>query len=486
MGVRNNFFELGGHSLLAAQLLARVRERFQVELPLLSLFEAPTVAELAQTIQKSKSENQYPITHYPVTDLQADAVLEPTITPEAPFIDSLEEPQRIFLTGATGFLGAFLLHELLQQTEASIYCLVRSSSVEEGFSKLASNLKGYLLPHEKLDTRIVPVLGDLSQPSLGLSEQQFRELATEIDLIYHNGAFINLIYPYTDLRAANVLGTKEILKLASKTKVKPVHFISTLDVFQSPHYAGMQVILEQDEPHCEGLSDGYAQSKWVAEKLVMAAHSRGIPGCIYRPGTITGHSQTGASQTNDLICRSIVGLTQLSNAPDWDLKMSLTPVDYVSQAIVHLSRQPASLGKAFHLVSPHALPFRQLVNEIQALGYSIQWTDYDRWQAQLLKVTSSQENALSPLLFLFTEWESENQLSYLETAALVSQAFDCQNTLAGLAGSALGEAGRSAASIACPTVDARLLHTYFSYLGLTQLPERSTCSSRQERDRASR
>ena len=455
VGVHDNFFELGGDSLLSTQLLSQVREKFHLELPLLALFQAPRVAGLAQTIavaQNSGSKSK--LSTIKVTDLQADAVLESTITPAVAFIDSGTEQERIFFTGASGFLGAFLMHELLQQTQAIIYCLVRASSLEQARQKLRSNLKRYLLPDEKLDTQIVPVLGDLSQPLLGLSEQQFRQLAVEIDLIYHNGAFVNLIYPYTAVRAVNVLGTKEILKLASLIKVKPVHFISTLDVFQSPRYARMQVILEEDDVvDGEALSDGYAQSKWVAEKLVMAAHSRGIPACVYRPGTIIGHSQTGASQTDDLVARLIKGLIQLGNAPKLDLKMSLTPVDYVSKAIIHLSRQPASWGKAFHLVSPDALPLGQFVNEIRALGYSIQWTDYQQWQAHLLNSAAKQENALSPLLFLFAEWGSGNQPSYLETAALMSQAFDCQNTLAGLG-----------SSVVCPTVDAQLLRVYFSYL----------------------
>jgi hypothetical protein len=95
----------------------------------------------------------------------------------------------------------------------------------------------------------------------------------------------------------------------------------------------------------------------------------------------------------------------------------------------------------------------KLVRDIYALGYPIQQIPFEKWQAKLLNVDISPENALTPLVSLFTEKLSGKQLTYLEASALVSQAFDFQNTLDGLAGT----------GIICPSVDIKLLSTYFSY-----------------------
>ncbi len=453
IGIYDNFFELGGHSLLSVQLLSQVREAFQVDVPLFYLLKEPTIAGLIEAINVVQNLSSAAVDKETEIDLQADVVLDPTISPKTPDVQPTTEPKHIFLTGATGFLGAFLLHELLEKTGATIHCLVRSRSLEEAGQRIQSNLERYLLWNEQLSSRIIPVLGDLTQPLLGLSDQEFSKLALKLDSIYHNGAFVNMVYPYSELRAANVLGTGEVLKLASLVKVTPVHFISTLDIFQSSFYSKMDVIPENvDLVYSEDYYNGYAPSKWVAEKLMTAARERGIPVCIYRLGMVTGHSYTGVSQTNDLMCRLIKGMIQMESAPQLDRMINMTPVDYVSGAIVHLSMQPESIGKAFHLNNSHPLHLSEFVSEIRALGYPIEQIPYDEWLSQLLQPDFSRENVLRPLSFLLTK-RFEQQLSYLEISLLASQTFDCQNTIDGLIGT----------SIVCPPVDAQLLNVYFSY-----------------------
>lgn len=455
IGIYDNFFELGGHSLLAAQLLAQVKETLQVELPLFYLLRKPTVAGLIKSIEVVQGLNLQ--VHQPEetdsTCCYADSILAPEIQIQEPFVE-VAEPQKILLTGATGFLGAFLLQELLQQTQAELYCLVRASHLEEGRQKIITNLERYMLWSNELSSRIIPVLGDLSQPLLGLTKDRFQALANKLDRIYHCGAFVNLIYPYTALRSTNVLGTQEILRLACLGKTTPVHFISTIDVFQSPAYFDLD-ILRENEPlnYGQDLDKGYAQTKWVAEHLIREAYLRGLPICIYRPGMLTGHSQTGSTQTNDLMSRIIKGMIQLGIAPELKYWVNMTPVDFASKALVHLSSQPESFGKTFHIVNPQALPWEKLIDQIRSFGYDMRSIPHEEWKTELLKLDKFTDNALSPMLSLFTEQHPKTQKTYLETFLLTAKSFDCQNTLEGL----------SKTPIACPSIDTKLLNVYLSY-----------------------
>ncbi|BAY26129.1 amino acid adenylation domain protein [Calothrix sp. NIES-2100] len=455
VGIYDNFFDLGGHSLLMVQLLSRIEKTMQIELPLSYVIKEPTIAGFIKAIDMLESSSDYRfIEEETKVDWQNEVILDPTIHPQVEFVEFTTEPEHIFLTGATGFLGAFLLYELLQQTPANIYCLVRASNLEEGRQKIQINLERYMLWSNKLSSRIVPVIGDLSKPLLGLTNEEFRDLASKLDLIYHAGAFVNLVYPYSTLQPTNVLGTQEVLRLASHGKVTPVNFISTIDVLKPLIFYEKKVIREDEHlAHGEGLTRGYTQTKWVAEQLVMAAQYRGIPVCIYRPGMLSGHSQTGAYHTNDLMGRIIKGMIQLGTAPNLDKWVNITPIDYASKAIVHLSRQRESLGRAFHIVNSHPLSWKQLVSEIRNLGYSIQVMPYEQWQAELLKLEKSQENVLTPIRSLFTEKNAQTKMTYLETFLLTSQAFDCENTLNGLIGT----------SIVCPHVDSTVMNAYFSY-----------------------
>ena len=384
--------------------------------------------------------------------LAAEAVLDSTIRPPALPAETLAEPDRILLTGATGFLGAFLLAELLQHTSADIFCLVRAHTPELAQQKLHRKLESCLIWDEQAKGRIIPVLGDLSQPFLGLSEGRFQTLAAEIDVIYHNGAWVHHASPYSLLKAANVLGAQEVLRLACHTTVKPVHFMSATSVFSPEKRLGTPLIREQDSILGHAPWGGYSQSKWVAERLMMIGVERGVPVSIYRLGRLSGHSQTGVFNSNDFLYRLIIGCVQLGYVPEnAEMLLDMIPIDYASQAIIHLSKQSISHGKTYHLVHPHPVSSHILFESLRSLGFSIQPISSEQWRTKLLQVAeTSPEHPLYPLIPLLAPTD---QLQPAEP----NLKFDCQNTLAGLAGS----------GIVCPPIDQSLLKTYFSHLSQT-------------------
>ncbi len=439
VGIHDNFFDLGAHSLRVAQLSARLSKIYRVNPPVQQFFEVPTVAGLARTIEAYRQQPEKPhAIHMP--NLEAEVVLDPTITPEGlPWAEILN-PAHIFLTGSTGFLGAFLLEELLQKTTADVYCLVRAATVDEGFARIQQILKLYRLWSDTYRHRIIPVLGDLALPRFGLSEQQFIELARVIDAIYHSGAKVNFIYPYSALKPVNVLGTQEVLRLACCERVKVVHHVSALDVFVS-HDKKDHRVMEEDLVHPGGHPYGYVQSKWVGEKLVSTARERGLPTCIYRPWLITGHSQTGATHTTDLICVVLKGSVQLGMIADDGTEFNVMPVDYVSQGIVYLSQQRSSLGKIFHFVNQSPIELRDAFNGLSRFGYDLKVVPFSTWREQALNV--DQSNALYPVVPLYRD-----QTEYPEFK------IDCTNTLAALQGS----------GIVCPPVNEEHLHKCLSFL----------------------
>ncbi|GGU27560.1 amino acid adenylation domain-containing protein [Lentzea flava] len=366
------------------------------------------------------------------SELERDAVLDDDISP-APILADFLNPRHVLITGATGYLGAFLLAELLHKDDAIIHCLVRADDGTAAWQRLERCLRDYEIWDEGFRDRIVVVPGSLDQPGLGLGKERYDQLANEIDAIYHCGAQVNFVFPYSALRQVNVLGTKEVLRLACTVKAKAVHHLSTLDILM--HGSERDVREDTVIPPSEVVG-GYDQSKWVAEQLVAAAGARGLPVVRYRPGAMLGHSATGVANPADYSCVLVKGCVQLGIGPDHDLTLNFMPVDHVSRAIAHLSRQQASFGRVFHLNNPRSLPLKDVWRWITDFGYPFEVVDDDRWRAALAGV--GPDNALFPVVPLLLRED------FVDPRAGGQYRVDRTNTETALAGNGL----------TCPPMDA--------------------------------
>ena len=387
-----------------------------------------------------------------IAKLKSEAVLAANILPKQIVYDrQTRSDKSILLTGATGFLGTFILKELLQQTTADIYCLTRAQNTDLAKKRIKQNLDNYLLADEININRIIPIVGDLSQQNLGLTPKEYADLAQKIDSIYHNGALVHHTTPYHLLKPTNVLGTQSILKFAGEQKLKPVHFISTISVFNLDRSSDAVVVTEKDNIEQDRAPlGGYAQSKWVAEKLVSIAGDRGLPTTIHRIGPVSGSSETGVFNQSDFLYRLILGYAHLGSAPSGEMLLDILPVDFVAKAVVDISQQQSSYGKAFHLIHDRPASSNLLFDRFNAAGYHIERISYEEWYKQLIGIANnSQDHILYPLVSLFSasnSGEAQNKSFNLK--------FDCQNVSHGLAKS----------SYTCPAIDGKLIDTYISYL----------------------
>ena len=432
----DSFFDLGGHSLLATQLMFRIREAFEVNLSLRALFDYPSVSDLASAIDQALVTGDYQSQTW---DLEAEAALDSDIQPSTAIAPIVSPMERIFLTGATGFLGIHLLSELLTTTTATVYCLVRADNRDAGKERLLNKLEATGLWSDNFTSRIIPIIGDLGTSRFGLSATEYNNLCQDIDVVYHVGAKVHHLWSYALLKDANVLGTQDVLRLASLGKLKPVHYVSTLF---STSQTDQPILESATANHYDLPKLGYVQSKWVAEQLVWEAAKRGLPITIYRPSRISGHSQTGVSSFDDLLSRLVKGCILLKGFPSWSgLAENLVPVDYVSRAIVCLSQQNRLFGKAFHLINPKSVPLREIFHWVRSLGYSLEEIDYTHWRSKLIE---DMENPLYPYLPNFPESPST-------TTNLIE--YDCRNVVDGLSGS----------GIKLPEVNQDLFKTYLCY-----------------------
>lgn len=382
----HSFFDLGGHSLLLANLASRMSRTFGLKIPVVRLADPPTLSGHLVTVRGVRDGITAAVQADLPAVLRADSVLEDDIRPQNATICSANDAKTILLTGATGFLGPFLLNDLLQSTTAQIICLVRFSDPSEddqpaGIARLRRNLLDLGLWHDSIMERVEILPGNLSQKHLGLLPDAFEKLAKRVDVIIHAAATVNLVYPYAALRAANVGGTREILRLACQGAAT-LQYVSTNGVLPPsqdgwPEDSMLNVI---DVP--EKLMDGYGQSKWVAEQLVQEAGRRGLPVRILRAGTISGHSATGAANAWDLLSALIVESIHLGHAPDvqgWRAEM--TPVDFVSKSIIHLSNETEAKQLVFHLGDPDPVNTREVFDDLTSLGYPTQRLGWDEWVA---------------------------------------------------------------------------------------------------------
>ncbi|RAK90795.1 polyketide synthase [Aspergillus costaricaensis CBS 115574] len=304
-------------------------------------------------------------------DLELAKSLEP-ISEHVPYWHS-ESEGRVFVTGCTGFLGAFFLSTLTRHPRVKeIACLVRAPDAAAGLARIKENMEHYGLSLDS-ESKVIVVPGDLTDSTLGLGQEKYEHFAQWTSVIFHLAAQCNYMPSYSELRGANIHGFSNILRFANTKRLKPVHYTSSISACGTSAYLeGRELIGENERPALNTTDSerklvGYSETKIVAESIAWDAIANGMPVTIHRLPVISGHSKTGVANPGDGFQHLMVSSIRVGCYPSPPAaRCQMIPVDYASSAILEIALS-SHHSHAYNLVLPdqtHTLTWDEVLDMV--------------------------------------------------------------------------------------------------------------------------
>lgn len=340
-------------------------------------------------------------------------------------------PVGCFVTGATGFIGRHLVTRLLARSDDPVYVLVREASL----ARFEERRRGWRAP----EARIVPVVGDLTAPGLGLSHDTAEMLRGRIGHFFHVGALYDMTASAEALERANVAGTRHAAEAAARMGARCFHHVSSIAA--AGRYEG--TFREDMFEEATGLDDPYFRTKHLSERVVRKECP--VPWRIYRPSIVVGHSETGEMDKIDgpyflfpMLARLAALLPPFLPLPGLEGGfMNLVPVDFVAAALDHIAHTEGLDGMTFHLVDLKTRSFGEVVDMLaEAAGApqpSLRIDGVESALAPLRRFVARHAEGRAGAWFRGATGIPPRLLAYADNRTR----FDCSRAQAALAGSGI-------------------------------------------------
>lgn len=337
--------------------------------------------------------------------------------------------RNVLLTGATGFLGAYALKELLGKTKAHIYCLVRKSEGVSAERRLQRLYKWYF-PHLNLEdfkNRLTVLTGDITAARLGLTEESYLMLCQELDSIYHFAADTKLFGSEKQFERSNVQPVHQLVALAKEFVIKDMHYVSTLAVCGVNRGPSVVRFSESDSDINQHFQNYYESSKFKAERVVNEFSIQTGRGFIYRTGNVSAHSKSSRFQVDGFANRFIQFLNaciQIGRLPrDLGGNIVLSPVDEVVSGMIAISLSGKHRSGVFHVDSSSEISMTRIFDSLRRSGCHFAQTELETFADIFRGVSESNKDiALGRMWSLReprrVEYDSSRTLAILDSLGL--------------------------------------------------------------------
>ena len=392
VGACDDFFALGGTSLSVTRVMIEADKRgFTVDYA--DLFTAKTPEKLAQKLSGSAAPSSSGFA--PAADAVLNAVLADNDLPH--FLAGARlAPRTVLLTGATGYLGAHLLHELLAREDTAVCCLLKQHENESAQSRLLAKMYYYFeIDYAPLlGSRLFVIPGDVTADGWFDEARLHRP-----DTVLNCAAVVKHFSSGSDIEDVNAGGIRNLIRFCQEDGRLLVQ-VSTVSV------AGDSVgavpppdtrMSEQTLYIGQNIENQYVHSKYTAERALLSAVQNGLRCKIMRVGNLSARDSDGEFQinahsnsfANRLRAYLIAGCFPYSLI---DRPVAFSPVDYVAHAILTLCQTP-DCCRVFHPVNSHTVPFGDIVLCMRACGMEVPFVEDDAFTAAIHAAEDDQEKA---------------------------------------------------------------------------------------------
>ncbi|MGN1327187.1 MAG: amino acid adenylation domain-containing protein [Clostridia bacterium] len=417
LDINTPFLNLGLDSLGIIQAQTKLL-KYNYILSTQDFYKYSTIKKLAEKIDNN-------IYNYQEQDIQIPLEFRHTDDELLPILSNFNVNEdilhNVFLTGANGFVGIHILHEILNSTNNTIYCLVRGKSHEHSVSRLISAYKFYFNTDISnfINSRVIVVSGDIDLPNFGIDISVFNNYINNFYTIIHTAAIVKHYGSFAEFDKINIQGTKNVVDFANAYKKRLIH-ISSISVSGNylVHQNNKNIEFSENSLYIgQHYTDNvYVHSKFEAERIVLSAMQNGLTAQIIRIGILSGRYSDGVFQEkiveNAFYSRikAMVSLGAISNDM-LEQEIEFTPVDICAKSIVALSKNSICNNKIFHLYNPHLIKVKKLVKLFENFGINVKILSRKDFNNYLKEISSDENSSSLSAIINDFSYDSDNLLS---------------------------------------------------------------------------